>query len=225
MEKENTKRPELHIPLIERLKFIPEIFGLRINEEPEYKVLKTDGNFEVREYQPQVHAQLTIQNENFDRFRELAFTRLAAYIFGGNTQKENLAMTAPVMQQQGAPVVTDGETLPMTSPILQSHTDEATWTMSFILPSKVIDFYHAPTPIDPDIKLGIRPAHTVAVVKYSGNNTLEKMKEHERELNLWLAQNKEFQAVGKSAAAQYDAPFTIPFVKRNEIHMEVIRIH
>ena len=77
---------KLHIPLTERLKSIPEIFGIRLNEEAHYEVVKKDGAFEIRQYSRQLIARVTIHEPNFEKFKGRAFEKLARYIFGENHQ-------------------------------------------------------------------------------------------------------------------------------------------
>ena len=63
------------------------------------------------------------------RAAEAGFKRLAAYIFGGNRAGQDIAMTAPVVQQQDGVSIVD-----MTAPVLQEPGD-GEWTMAFVMPS------------------------------------------------------------------------------------------
>lgn len=212
---------ELFIPLTERLKTIPEIFGIRVNEEPEYKVVKNDGAFEIREYGVQTLARVSFHEKDYDAFKEKAFVKLAHYIFSGNGRSENIPMTSPVLVQQG-PLKKEDTVESPRSEKNQSH--DPLWTMWFILPKKM-DLFTAPSPMDPDIHLEERPARTVATVSYSGNNTLKKVKSNKQHLAKWISEQTDFRPNGAFCTAQYDAPFTLPFVKRNEIHVDVIWSH
>lgn len=187
----------IHIPIKEKLKSIPEVIGIRLNEEPPYETVETDGDFEIRVYQKQLRASVTIENTSFDEFRERAFKTLAAYIFGEN--HEDIEMTAPVLQTQNS---------------------EHSWTMSFILPQKY-SLEDLPKPENPEIKISEVKSMDVAVICYHGNNSLEKMEEHKKELLDWLDKHPKFEPAGEYLAAQYDAPFVIPFLKKNEIHVPI----
>ena len=68
-------------------------------DRPKYLVLKKWGNFEIRQYEPRVIAQTTIQND-FEQAIKEGFNLLAAYIFGQNATKTKIAMTAPVEQRE-----------------------------------------------------------------------------------------------------------------------------
>ena len=46
------KKDKIEIPLVERLKVIPGIFGIRLAEEPRYDILQESSSIEVRPYPP-----------------------------------------------------------------------------------------------------------------------------------------------------------------------------
>lgn len=205
------------IPLIEIIKSIPEMIGLRVNEEPDYEVQQKDGPFEVRNYQPQVRASVTLQGLGFDEFRETAFKMLASYIFGQNHLGAEVPMTAPVLQE-GA--LHDESVISMTAPVLEERRGEQEWTMSFVLP-KTYTLETAPRPNNHEIKLELAPAQTVAVLRYSGSNSLKMIETHAQELTRWMNSNESIHPLSEIFSAQYDAPFTIPFLKRNEVQARV----
>lgn len=217
MENKNAS-PELHIPLKEKLKSIPETFGIRINEEPIYNVLKKDGEFEVRHYPKQLIAKVTLHGMSYDYFRENAFQKLAAYIFEGNQSKESVPMTSPVLTEKKS------EQIPMTDPVLQHEDPNGAWTMSFILP-KEYTLATAPKPQNPEIELEEIEPYNAAVVTYSGNNKLKVIEEHKKLLAEWIGKQTELAVSGHYFIAQYDAPFVIPFMKRNEIQVKVKTVH
>ena len=196
----NQPSETLQIPLTEKLKSIPEIFGIRFNEEPEYDLLSEDGDFEVRRYSAQLMAHVTLQNVTFDEFREAAFKKLAHFIFGGNTKKTDVAMTSPVLQVEEAP---------------------KTWTMSFVLPAEY-NLTSIPKPLDSSIRIEQVAGYDAAVMRYTGTNSYESMKAHEQKLMAWIGPQNQFEFFGPVYAAQYDAPFVIPFLRRNEVCVKVI---
>jgi len=187
----------IHIPLKEKLKSIPEMLGIRLNEEPPYEAIEKDGDFEIRVYQKQLRASVTIANTTFDEFREKAFDLLAAYIYEENS-----------------------ELIDMTSPVLLSQTSDNSWTMSVILPQEY-SLTDVRKPTNPDIQLSEVRSMDVAVYSYHGNNTLEKIETHKKELLDWLDRHPKYESAGEASAAQYDAPFVIPFMKKNEIHVPI----
>lgn len=226
MDKSHTNPHALFIPLTERLKTIPEIFGIRVNEEPEYKVIRHEGRFEIREYGTQTLARVTLEESDFDVFANKAFLKLAHYIFSGNSRQENIPMTSPVLLQHGAPQIEN----PDPAVVVQTNDEDKETsgglkkTMWFILPKKM-DLFTAPSPLNSEIHLEERGARTVASVSYSGNNTSHKIKSYKQSLAKWVADQPDYRDVGMYYTAQYDAPFTLPFIKRNEVQVEVIWSH
>lgn len=187
----------IHMPIKEKLKSIPEMLGIRLNEEPPYETVEQDGDFEIRVYQKQLRASMTIQNTSFEEFREKAFDALAAYIYEENS-----------------------EIIDMTSPVLQSETSDNTWTMSIVLPEK-FSLSDVPKPVNPDIQISEVKPMDVAVCSYHGNNSLEKIETHKKKLLDWLDKHPKYEPAGEYSVAQYDAPFVIPFMKKNEIHVPI----
>ena len=77
------------------------IVGIRSGtEEPSFTVERRIGNVEIRRYGARVAAQTTIDADE-EKARNEGFRRLAGYIFGGNTDKTKIAMTAPVVGSTG----------------------------------------------------------------------------------------------------------------------------
>lgn len=209
MAEENSS---LTVPLSEKLKGIPGIFGIRLAEGPVYDVLATDGDVEIRSYNPLLLASITI-NGSFEEASKEAFVSLANYIFGKNKDKKHLKMTTPVLQESNSDI------LPMTSPVLQEPTDTG-WTMSFVLPMEY-NLATAPTPRDRRIHLFNQPARVVACLRYSGVNSQEKIKKHSVELMRWLGNHHLYDPIGTIQSAEYDGPSTIPFLRKNEVLIEV----
>lgn len=210
--------PRLRLPFSEILKSVPEIFGAHMNEEPKYRVIESAPHrIEVREYQPQVTASVTLGGLDYDEFKDQAFRRLAYYIFGGNRSNRQIEMTAPVLQRSKS---SPGVNLAMTAPVLQKKTLVGEWTMSFILPAN-LNLETAPQPLDPGIQLASVAASQIAAIRYSGINTVKKMAEHERILRAWLETRSDSVTDGEVFSAQYDPPFALPFVRRNDVMLRL----
>lgn len=200
------------VPLAEKLKGIPGIFGIRLGEGPNYDVLTYDGEVEIRCYRPLLLASITI-NGSFDQARKEGFEALASYIFGKNKDKKHLKMTTPFLHEEA------NDVLPMTSPVIHESTGSG-WTMSFVLPAKY-NLATAPTPKDRRIHLYNQPARVVACLRYSGVNSQEKIKKYSAELMRWLSKNHLYDPIGEIQSAEYDGPTTIPFLRKNEVLIEV----
>jgi hypothetical protein len=191
------------------------VIGVRLEEQPRYEVLARDGNKEIRRYPSYVmasaRAEGTRESSQYRNFRVLA-----DYIFGNNHRREPIAMTTPVLQGQ------EGEAMAMTAPVLM-HPAGATWEMTFILPS-TYTLETVPLPNDSRIRLSEAPAEELAVIRFSGAPGDSELLEQTYRLQRWLQGREDYAAGGSYRYAAYDPPFTIPFLRRNEIMIPVARI-
>jgi hypothetical protein len=180
-------------------------------EEAPYKVIKTDDIFELRDYAPQVLAEIIVDGD-LEGAGNKAFRRLFRYISGENRSRDKIAMTAPVSQEQ------QGENISMTAPVSQQRVQEK-WAVSFMMPaSHTLEIL--PVPDDPGITLRQVPARRVAAVRYSGFWSEEKYLLNKEKLETWIRENR-FNVVGEPVWARYNPPFTLWFMRRNEILIPV----
>ena len=187
------------------------VFGIRNSEEAKYSVLYDENNIQIRQYQELLIAK-TQTNGNYNESSSSAFKLLAGYIFGENQSQEKIEMTTPVLQKK------QNEKIAMTVPVYQQENSTA-WTMTFVLPSKyTIDTI--PMPLNKNIEIKLLPAKKVATIKYSGFISSDKIKTKSIELQTWLDKNG-YESISEPVSAGYDPPWTIPFLRRNEIHIEI----
>ncbi|XP_010486603.1 PREDICTED: heme-binding-like protein At3g10130, chloroplastic [Camelina sativa] len=201
--------------LEEALMSVPDL------ETMEFKVLSKTDKYEIREVEPYFVAETTMSGENgFDFYGpSKSFNVLAEYLFGKNTIKEKMEMTTPVVTRK---VQSVGEKMEMTTPVITSKAkDQNQWRMSFVMPSKYGS--DLPLPKDPSVKIQEVPRKIVAVVAFSGYVTDEEIERREQELRRALQNDKKFRVKdGVSVeVAQYNPPFTLPFMRRNEVSLEV----
>lgn len=181
-------------------------------EEPSYTSILQDAPFEIREYPSLIAAEVTVSGERSDAI-SAGFRLLAGYIFGGNTRKQSIAMTSPVTQNE-AP----NEKIAMTAPVMQS-PDPAGWIIRFIMPASYT-IETLPTPNDPKVRLVALPPKRLAVVRFSGLVDDNDVEQQTTLLRAFVAQQK-LTAVGTPSLARYDPPWTLWFLRRNEIMLEV----
>ena len=189
------------LPIFERLKNIPGFFGIRLSEEPQYRVLDMDDEKEIREYGRMTLASITLPG-SYESAMEEGYYRLCHYLFGGNIRQTEMPMTTPIFEER-----------------LQYR-----WRISFILP-KEMTAATAPTPKDHAIEIFEKPAHKAAVIWYTGGNDLERIHEKEAELNGWILNLQGYTAQSDVKIAQYDSPSTLSFFRRNELQVEVAEAH
>jgi len=189
------------------------VFGIRTTKEPDYQVLEKYEQIEIRYYPALIIAETKISGD-YKQASKQGFQRLAGYIFGDNKQKLKLDMTTPVMQEQEA----ESETISMTAPVIQEKIDSS-WVMAFVLPEEYL-LATVPEPTDPAVLIKQLPEKTVAVLQYSGSLADQTMSEKAEQLNRWLIDNA-YHPISAYRSAAYDPPWTLPFLRRNEIHIDI----
>ncbi len=180
-------------------------------EEAPYTVVKSDDIYELRDYPSQILAEITVDG-NLEEAGNKAFRPLFRYISGDNKSRGTIAMTAPVSQER------QGEKISMTAPVSQQRI-EGKWAVSFMMPASYT-METLPTPDDPAIRLRQVPARRMAAVRYSGFWSEEKYLLNRARLETWMRENR-FAAAGEPVWARYNPPFTLWFMRRNEILIPV----
>jgi hypothetical protein len=183
-------------------------------EEPAFTSVQREGDFEVRDYPAVVVAEVTVTGEQKEAASK-GFRLLAGYIFGGNKQRQDIAMTAPVAQRAAS------QKIAMTAPVAQTQASAGSWVVRFTMPS-AYTLQTLPVPDDARVSLrNIEPAR-FAVLRFSG---LAKPADVEAKSNELLAQVRAHQlrAIGAVSLAQYNPPWTLWLLRRNEVMVEVAR--
>ena len=181
-------------------------------EQPEYQVVATDGNIEIRQYDPMVIANVEMQGEREDSIGD-GFRVLADYIFGNNTKEKEIAMTAPVQQKATAPSVDEMSA--------SAETSKKSWSIRFVMPSKY-NLKTLPKPKDKRIKLQAIPAKLYIVIRFSGRNSNDNIDQYEEQLSTYVEKNQ-VSTTGSPIYAFYNPPWTLPPMRRNEILIEIPR--
>lgn len=182
-------------------------------EQPKYEVIERIGNSaEIRRYAPRIAAEATIDVAKSANPRGDAFRIVAAYIFGANKGKEKIDMTSPVE------VKAEGETIAMTAPV-EIDKSEKSLTMRFFMPAQY-SREGLPKPTDSRVKLVDIPSETVAVLRFSGSTGDAAVSARTAELLDRLTRTN-WKIEGTPTAYFYNPPWTIPFLRRNEIAVAV----
>ena len=168
-------------------------------EEPQYELLSEYEGFEIRRYSESVQARLLTPSSGWSGSSG-GFRRIAGYIFGGNETNQRIAMTAPVQMWD---------------------TDSGSM-MSFTMPSKY-SIKDLPSPIDKGVEIVEVDEYVVAVLPFSGLSRTSKARRLMAKLET-LIQASGLTAKGAPVLAVYDNPgTTLPFMRRNEIHLPLDR--
>lgn len=171
------------------------VAGMSANaiEEPAFEVRQRwdEEQIEIREYAPRVMAVTEMTERENDGFRVLA-----GYIFGGNAREQEIAMTAPVQQTMSGPA-----------------------EMAFMMPAEYA-FDELPEPNDARVVFRQAPAYTAAVIRFSGWANAEKADANWQKLRGFLIKEG-IEIVGEPTLNQYNPPWTLGFLRRNEIIVPV----
>lgn len=192
-------------------------------EEPAYTVLTQMDNFELRRYEVQLVAQTWVTGDQ-DSASRAGFKILADYIFGNNTapsgESSKISMTAPVTMQSEAtqPENRKGsdnsQKIAMTAPVSMQQTD-GKWRVQFTMPSQYT-MQTLPKPNNPDIEIIEVRAQTYGVIKFSGLAGSTKVAAKTEKLQSWM-QAQNLKITGVPELARYNPPWTLPFMRRNEV--------
>ena len=183
-------------------------------EEPKYELIEKSGEFELRQYQPMFIAEVLVDGD-MDQASGKGFRLIADYIFGNNITEtgssKKIKMTAPVTIEPRS------EEISMTIPVSLKNIS-GRWQVSFVMPSKyTLDTI--PLPNNKQIMLRKVPARKVAVLEFSGFVNEKNTAKRTQELLKWMDKNN-LISTGSIELSRYDPPWTLPFLRRNEIIVE-----
>ncbi|MGE0622912.1 MAG: heme-binding protein [Pseudomonadales bacterium] len=179
-------------------------------EEPAFTVVATIDGVEFRHYEPYLVAETTVVEEN-DRGKavNIGFRRLFNYISGDNVLRTEVEAADPDSA---------GTKIAMTVPVQQSRQAEG-WTVSFVVP---LEFQAGDVPLPIDSRVHIRqvPDKLMAVIRYSGRWSDDNVAHHQAELLVRL-RALDVEPAGPMMTAYYNSPFSLPFMRRNEVMIPV----
>jgi hypothetical protein len=167
-------------------------------ESAEYKVVESDGKFEVREYPDLMLVATTTKLDA--QGRDGSFMKLFRYISGANKSGKKISMTTPVFMEN-------------------DRADSAV-QMGFVMP-KDIALEGVPAPTGEGVDVRKRAAGRFAVLRFSGQLNAKSAKESEAKLRAWmeakgLVADDSIESSGVETAG-YDPPFTPGPLRRNEV--------
>jgi hypothetical protein len=184
-------------------------------DEPAYTVVQTSDVFEVRQYAPYLVAEVVVPGPASEAGNQ-GFSLLGGYIFGKNKGERKLEMTAPVTQTAvAAPPVK----LEMTAPVTQAVTPGG-FLVQFVMP-KGYTLATLPVPLDERVKLREVPGNRVAVIRFSGSWSQSTYEEQLQKLRTALAAAG-LATTGEPVSSRYNSPFSLPFLRRNEIWLSLV---
>ena len=174
------------------------IMGSEI-ETPNYTLLEKKGLFEIRIYDPVILA-ITNVKSNYRESTYTGFRRIANYIFGGNNENMEIAMTAPVLAS--SPVNNDG-----------------IYNIAFVMP-KEHPLSNLPKPNYEYVKIKEKQLGKMAILRFGGWATEDKVFNYQQKLTLFLKEYQ-YEINGDFLVAQYNSPWAIPPFRKNEIMVPI----
>lgn len=163
------------------------------SETPEYKVVRTEGKFEIRDYPALTVATTQMSADGMNG----GFGQLFRFITGSNETAEKIEMTAPVL----------------------INTVKNKRTMSFIMPKKTVE-KGVPKPAGDSVTLGKVEGARFAVFRFSGGRTAKNEEVAIEKLKGWLDAQK-IAGQAEPVFAYYDPPWTLTFLRRNEVMIRI----
>jgi len=190
------KEEMLPLSAKEILQSIPGAFGIHLEEHASYEVIESFDDFEIRRYAACMMVHVAVAG-TYEEARDLAFVKLFNYLHGKNADGLKMEMTTPVWVS----LATGG------------------WKMSFFIPKDFAAM--SPAPVDPAVTVESFGERLFAALRFSGNPTEEHILEQQGKLLQKITELTMHRPVMGPFTAQYDQPFAIPLLKRNEAIVEV----
>lgn len=165
-------------------------------ETAPYETLKTDAPFELRRYRSFYSAAVTSQTwDGNDGFRQIF-----DYISGANDTGQKISMTTPVINE----------------------LDQDAATTEFVMPA-AYSSQTLPRPNNPAIQIKAWDERLTAVIRFSGTSSETRLREMESKLRNWITAQG-LKIVSPPRLARYNPPFVPPFLRRNELLLDVTKI-
>ncbi len=178
-------------------------------ETAEYKLIESDGNFEVREYPDLMLVATTTQNDA--QGRDGSFMKLFRYISGANDSEQKISMTTPVFMQH--------------TTVERGDKAGSKVRMGFVMP-KDVAVQGVPSPTGTDVDVRKRVGGRFAVIRFSGRLNAKLANESKTKLRGWMETkglvaddsppSSDSPVIGVESAS-YDPPFTPGPLRRNEV--------
>jgi glycosyltransferase involved in cell wall biosynthesis len=179
-------------------------------EQAKYTVIKKQANIEIRDYPPMIVAQVALSGDRKNAIRE-GFQVIANYIFGNNISAAKVKMTAPVTQQKN-------EKIAMTAPVIQA-ADGKSWIIRFVMPTS-FTMETLPKPKNDSVKIKEMSESRYAVIRFSGMAGRQSLQKNTAALDSFIKTNH-LKSISQPIYAFFNPPWTLPFLRRNEIMIEV----
>lgn len=172
--------------------------------EPDYRVLASEREYEIRAYPAMTVAETVVRGERKAALNE-GFRILSDYLTAKSRPGEKLPMRVPVFQDAGNPMATD-------PPVFDDALAQDGWRVRFTLPLEP----DLPRPAE-GVTLVEIPARRVGAVRFSGTADDDRLASYEDALRGWLARHGEVCTRTEPEYAFYNSPMIPPPLRRVEV--------
>jgi len=190
-------------------------------EQPKFKSLEKEAEYELRLYSPMIIAEVVVQGDLTSAGKEGArlvkqyISREGPNASLDKTKKaaNQISMTLPVTMEK------EPEKISMTLPVTMEAKSSSTYRLHFVMPSS----YTLDTlPKSADSRVTIRavPEQKFASIRFSKFSTEANVAEQTSLLKNWM-DTKGLVANGSPQFARYDPPSVPPLLRRSEILIPV----
>jgi len=188
---------------------------VRAIETPKYEVQAKRNGYEIRQYEPYIVAEVS-KRGGYRKTQNQGFGDIAGYIFGDNRIKASISMTAPVLHEPKK----QSEKIAMTAPVMHEKDAETNvYKLAFVMPSSyTLDTL--PAPNNPNVILREVPSRKCAAIRFRGFAREATVAKKTRQL-LERLKADGVAVAGVPFVAQYHPPWTPPFMRRNEVLVEI----
>ena len=173
---------------------------------PEYRILVSQNDFEIRAYPAIVVAETVVRGS-----RKVALSRgfkvLADYSFAKSRPGEKLDMRVPVFQDAGNPMASN-------PPLFDDEVEGGGWRVRFTMPADDLD---ALPPPPKGVTLFQVPPRRMGAVRFSGVADDDKLAAAEDSLRGWLMRHNEQGVAAEPEYAFYNSPMVPPLLRRSEV--------
>lgn len=170
------------------------------SEEPKFSLINRVGDIEIRNYSPMLIAEVSVKG-TMESASASGFRMIADFIFGNNTNK-----------------ISKREKIEMTVPVVISENKDG-WAVHFVMPSKC-SLEDLPKPNNSQVKIKQVKDRRCAVLRFSGSVNEEKFNAKAAALIGWI-KSENLKIIGEPELARYNPPWTLPFLRRNEVMIEI----
>ncbi len=169
---------------------------LKHYEEPIYESVFQQKPYEIRDYKTM---QQVITQEVGSRKLAIqsGFQSLFRYISGANQARKKISMTTPVLQSMS----------------------QEKWKIAFVMP-RYLKKEEIPHPIDAKLKVEEVTNGRYAVIRFSGSINKRSLLKQQKNLETFVAK-RHCAIIQGPIFAFYDPPWTLPFLRRNEIWFQI----